>query len=86
MPDIAIESIDPTGAEAVAWSAALWGEIQRRYHFVAPDPYDATSFTTPGSAFWVARIEGQAAGSIAWRDRQAARRPSSTSFTATGRS
>ena len=45
MPDIAIESIDPTGAEAVAWSAALWGEIQRRYHFVAPDPYDATSFT-----------------------------------------
>ena len=65
MSAIIIESIDPTGAEAIAWSAALWGEIQRRYDFVAPDPYDAASFTTPGSAFWVARIEGSGAGSIA---------------------
>ena len=47
MPDIAIESIDPTGAEAVAWSAALWGEIQRRYDFVA-----ASRAAAPAASTW----------------------------------
>ena len=51
MSDVVVEPIDPASEEAIAWSAALWAEIQRRYDFVAPDPYDATSFTTPGSAF-----------------------------------
>jgi len=65
MSDVVVEPIDPASEEAIAWSAALRAEIQRRYDFVAHDPYDAASITTPGSAFWVARIEGSGAGSIA---------------------
>ena len=65
MSDVVVESIDPASEEAIAWSSALWAEVQHRYDFVAPDPYEPARFATPGSAFWVARIGDSEAGSIA---------------------
>ena len=65
MSDVVVEPIDPASEEAIGWSAALWAEVQHRYDFVAPDPYDPARFATPGSAFWVARIGDSGAGSIA---------------------
>jgi GNAT superfamily N-acetyltransferase len=44
---------------------ALWVEIQRRYGFVAPDPFDPADFTGPVGGFWVATVGGEAIGSVA---------------------
>jgi putative acetyltransferase len=46
-------------------AAALWGEIQQRYGFTAPDPFDPAAFAGPVGGFWVATSDGQAVGSIA---------------------
>ena len=46
-------------------AAALWGEIQSRYGFVADDPFDPAAFTGPMGGFWVARDAAEAVGSIA---------------------
>jgi len=44
---------------------ALWGEIQRRYGFSAPDPFDPAAFAGPVGAFWVATQGDRPVGSVA---------------------
>lgn len=47
-------------------SDALWEEIQRRYGFAAPNPFEPGEFAEPGGGFWVAvDSEGKSVGSIA---------------------
>lgn len=36
-------------------SGALWAEIQERYGFTAPDPFDPAEVSSPRGGFWVAR-------------------------------
>lgn len=58
-------AVDPTGEAALRMSAALWAEIQTRYGFVAPDPYDPVSVAGPRGGFWVAVDDGEPVGSVA---------------------
>lgn len=44
---------------------ALRDEVQRRYGFTAPDPFDEAAFTGPGGGFWLATDEGRPVGSSA---------------------
>ncbi|MDP9188603.1 MAG: GNAT family N-acetyltransferase [Actinomycetota bacterium] len=46
-------------------SDALWDEVQRRYGFTAPNPFDPATFTGPVGGFWVATDIGLPVGSIA---------------------
>jgi GNAT superfamily N-acetyltransferase len=46
-------------------SDALWEEVQRRYGFTAPNPFDPADFAGPIGAFWVAIDEDDPIGSIA---------------------
>ena len=46
-------------------SDALWAEIQRRYRFTAPNPFDPADFAGPLGGFWVATVDGSPVGSIA---------------------
>jgi GNAT superfamily N-acetyltransferase len=56
---------DPASASARAMSEALWDEIQRRYGFTAPNPFDPADFAGPAGGFWLARAGGDPIGSIA---------------------
>ncbi len=57
---------DPFSAEARGMSDALWVEIQQRYGFTAPNPYEPASFSGPVGRFWVAvDNDGKPVGSIA---------------------
>jgi GNAT superfamily N-acetyltransferase len=60
-----VRPVDPGGAHAAAMAGALWSEIQSRYGFVAPDPFDPGSFAPPVGGFWVALHDGRPVGSIA---------------------
>jgi GNAT superfamily N-acetyltransferase len=51
---IKISKIDPASPPALALSDALWDEIQRRYGFVAPNPFDPGACAGPVGGFWVA--------------------------------
>jgi GNAT superfamily N-acetyltransferase len=64
-PAFTIAPCDPSSPPARAMGAALWGEIQRRYGFDAPDPFDPSDFTGPVGGFWVATAGGTAVGSVA---------------------
>lgn len=46
-------------------SDALWAEIQRRYEFSAPNPFDPGAFAGPAGRFWVATHDDRPVGSIA---------------------
>jgi GNAT superfamily N-acetyltransferase len=46
-------------------SDALWEEIQRRYGFVAPNPFDPAAFVGPGCGFWIATDGKHLVGSVA---------------------
>jgi len=64
-PAFAISPCDPSAPSARAMAAALWGEIQHRYGFVAPDPFAPSDFAGPVGGFWVATAGGDAVGSVA---------------------
>ena len=55
----------PGSPVARAMAAALWAEIQARYGFQAPDPFDPSDFVGTGSGFWVALLDEVPVGSIA---------------------
>lgn len=63
--ELQIAPTDPHSAEARRLAAALWSEIQRRYRFTAPDPFDPEAFTGPRAGFWIASQGGTAVGSVA---------------------
>jgi len=50
--DITVTPCDPFSSSARAMGAALWEEIQHRYAFTAPDPFDPAAFTGPVGGFW----------------------------------
>jgi putative acetyltransferase len=60
-----IAACDPASTEARAMSEALWADIQRRYRFTAPNPFDPADFAGPLGGFWVATVDGNPVGSIA---------------------
>jgi GNAT superfamily N-acetyltransferase len=60
-----IEKIDPASPAALQMMDALWEEIQTRYEFRAPNPFDPVSFTGPRAGFWVAFFNKELVGSIA---------------------
>jgi putative acetyltransferase len=63
---IEIIACDPTSPEALSMSDALWEEVQQRYGFTAPNPFDPADFTGPLGGFWVAVEDGKTPiGSIA---------------------
>ena len=63
---VIIKKVSPGSAEAQLMSAALWEEIQSRYGFEAPNPFDAASFAAGNAGFWIARdAANKAVGSIA---------------------
>ena len=63
--DVEIIACDPSSPDPQAMSDALWEEIQRRYGFTAPNPFEPGHFTGPVGEFWVAvDSEGKPVGSI----------------------
>jgi GNAT superfamily N-acetyltransferase len=46
-------------------ASALWSEIQDRYDFQAPDPFDPDAFAGPIGGFWIAFDGDQPVGSVA---------------------
>jgi GNAT superfamily N-acetyltransferase len=63
---VEIVACDPSSLDARAMSDALWEEIQRRYGFTAPNPFEPGHFTGPVGGFWVAvNSEGKPVGSVA---------------------
>ncbi len=60
-----ITPVPPTSAAARRMSDALWAEIQERYGFTAPNPFDPGVFATERSGFWVAFDGDEPVGSIA---------------------
>lgn len=57
---------DPSSPDARAMSDALWEEVQQRYGFTAPNPFDPGDFAGPVGGFWVAvDSERKPVGSIA---------------------
>jgi GNAT superfamily N-acetyltransferase len=63
--EIDIVACDPSTPPARAMSDALWEEIQRRYEFAAPNPFDPADFAGPVGGFWIALHDDQPVGSIA---------------------
>lgn len=49
-----IKKANPASAEAKQMAGALWQEIQDRYGFIAPNPFDPTLFSTERAGFWIA--------------------------------
>jgi GNAT superfamily N-acetyltransferase len=60
-----VRRADPTSSDAVLLAGALWAEIQDRYGFRAPDPFDPADFTGPIGGFWIATVGGRSVGSVA---------------------
>jgi GNAT superfamily N-acetyltransferase len=46
-------------------AGALWSEIQDRYSFQAPDPFDPEAFAGPIGGFWIATDDDRPVGSVA---------------------
>ncbi len=63
--NVVISPCDPFSPSARVLSDALWDEIQRRYGFAAPNPFDPAAFTGPVGGFWAATANDQPVGSIA---------------------
>jgi putative acetyltransferase len=64
-PEIVVSLCDPSDPQARAMASALWTEIQRRYGFEAPDPFDPGRFADPPGGFWVATHGTEPVGSVA---------------------
>ena len=64
-PSIVIRPADPSSPHARSMASALWSEIQERYDFHAPDPFDPAAFAGPGDGFWIATDGDQPVGSVA---------------------
>jgi putative acetyltransferase len=63
---VEIIACDPSSPDARAMSDALWEEIQQRYGFTAPNPFEPENFAGPVGGFWVAvDSEQKPVGSIA---------------------
>jgi GNAT superfamily N-acetyltransferase len=63
---VEIIACDPSSPDARVMSEALWEEIQQRYGFAAPNPFEPGDFTGPVGGFWVAvDSERKPIGSIA---------------------
>lgn len=62
---VTVSPADPASPPARALCAALWDELQGRYGFTAPNPFDAAAFAGPVGGFWVAADGGDPVGSIA---------------------
>jgi len=62
--EVMIASHDPSSLHARAMLDALWGEIQRRYGFTAPNGIHPEDFTGPGAGFWVAVADEVPVGSL----------------------
>jgi GNAT superfamily N-acetyltransferase len=60
-----IKKADPASPEARAMMEALWEEIETRYGFKAPNPFDPVCFEGTGSGFWIAFADNEPVGSIA---------------------
>jgi len=60
-----IKKADPASPEARAMIEALWEEIETRYGFKAPNPFDPVSFEGTRSGFWIAFVNNEPVGSIA---------------------
>ena len=65
MRPIVVVPCDPSAPAARALSDALWVEIQDRYGFRAPNPYNPAEFAGPAGGFWMATHDDQPVGSIA---------------------
>jgi GNAT superfamily N-acetyltransferase len=63
--DIEIRRADPSSPQARSMASALWSEIEDRYGFQAPDPFDPGAFAGPIGGFWIAAFGDQAVGSVA---------------------
>ena len=60
-----IKQVDPASPVARMMMDALWEEIQTRYGFKAPSPFDPASFTVTKAGFWIAFANNEPVGSIA---------------------
>lgn len=64
-PQVTVTAVDPSSPPARAIAGALWEEIQQRYGFQAPDPFDPDAFAGPVGRFWVAIDAEEPVGSVA---------------------
>lgn len=60
-----IKKVDPASPAARTMMEALWEEIQTRYGFKAPNPFDPVSFAGTRAGFWIAFANNEPVGSIA---------------------
>jgi GNAT superfamily N-acetyltransferase len=54
---VQIAACDPASSAARAMGEALWEEIQRRYGFTAPYPFDPADYAGPVGGFWIALLD-----------------------------
>lgn len=64
-PPTAVWRVDSRSAAAQRMSDALWTEIQRRYGFCAPNPFDPDAVAAPRGGFWIAFDGNEPVGSVA---------------------
>ncbi len=65
MNKVTIQKADPHSNAAQKMMNALWEEIQNRYDFRAPCPFNAADFSGHNACFWIASVNDEPAGSIA---------------------
>ena len=63
--DSIIKQSDPASPAARTMMNALWEEIQTRYDFKSPNPFDPASFAQTRAGFWIAIANNEPVGSIA---------------------
>ncbi|HZG93725.1 MAG TPA: GNAT family N-acetyltransferase [Mycobacteriales bacterium] len=66
---VQIAACDPASSAARAMGEALWEEIQRRYGFTAPYPFDPADYAGPVGGFWIALLDDRPVGSVALAER-----------------
>ncbi len=65
MIKVTIQKTDAHSNAAQKMMNALWEEIQFRYDFRAPCPFNAADFSDHNACFWIASVNDEPAGSIA---------------------
>jgi putative acetyltransferase len=60
-----IKKQEPTSPEVRMMMDALWGEIQTRYGFTAPNPVNPESFAVKNAGCWIAWVDGAPVGGVA---------------------
>ena len=66
---VQIAACDPASSAARAMGEALWEEIQRRYGFTAPYPFDPADYAGPVGGFCIALLDDRPVGSVALAER-----------------